>query len=742
VGAPKISGEEATAIALEAAENFTYQASTYDGTLTVSGFKIAPKSLGHAVLSYLNSKDQSSARGGDPFTLYPSWYVPLGFDKFYPGDVSGMTVSVWADTGEISTVGPVVVDSGGLAYSDAEEPIADEEEISQEFNKEQITMPSPIVISAVLGFVGVSLGCGKRLSKSTRGKVFCSRFGVILLSALIMSGILVVATPNVSADIPIGKSRIYASLYGNPDQIYDERIAAIDMCQEIAADFNYAGYSTSNLCGSGTTKDNVLSYASSDEQNYQRTAVFHFGHMSSPNWAYQDNVGEEITWSGIGDNTVLGKHFFVFLWVCEQARGPSYGIPASWMNRSDMSDNGYTNPDFDGQCYIGFYGFSPMISSYHQTFEEDDQPGPCKDFIESFYYHALHENIMVNYALDEASDDYFGCDYASSILNDGYNSWWPGGGNATLHLDEDGWFPSYWRETYPEMYGNFSDNRMRVFGDGTTKLYQPELYLSARDTNNDQVLPTFSIDGNSFSTQYVNLVPGAHVISVSDETGYVFDHFNYLGNNYYSRPLYTIVLDGALTAYYNIHVNAPSVSGPTTGDVDTSYQFSASTTDYYGHDVRYTFDWGDGSAQNVTGYLSSGATAYMNHSWSSGGLWDVKVKAQCYNSGVESSWSDTHTINIGNTLLWLSVDAYDDFYLDELYPDVYVDSNYVGTAPVSVQVTQGYHYIGVTNYVWNQNQQFGDYFDHFGPGSYSQNPSYMYISSDTELTAWYMQEGK
>jgi len=109
VGTPEISGEEATAIAIEASKNYSYEVSTDNGTLTVTGFEIAPESLGHEVLSYLNFPNQSLARGGDPFTLYPSWYVPLGFVKSYPGGVTGMTVTIWADTGEVSTLGPMVV---------------------------------------------------------------------------------------------------------------------------------------------------------------------------------------------------------------------------------------------------------------------------------------------------------------------------------------------------------------------------------------------------------------------------------------------------------------------------------------------------------------------------------------------------------------------------------------------------------------------------------------------------------
>ncbi len=105
VGAPKISAEEARAIAIEASKNFSYQVTIANGTVqTVTGFKIATESLGHEEMAYLNFNDQNVARGSDPFTLYPAWYVSLGFDKFYPGDVSSMMVVIWADTGEVADV--------------------------------------------------------------------------------------------------------------------------------------------------------------------------------------------------------------------------------------------------------------------------------------------------------------------------------------------------------------------------------------------------------------------------------------------------------------------------------------------------------------------------------------------------------------------------------------------------------------------------------------------------------------
>jgi hypothetical protein len=103
-GEPVVSKEEAIAIAVNASESYSYTITNADGVSeTVSGFKI--KSIGEPSLCYLNAMEAEFARGGDPFVLFPEWYVPLGFEGQYPGGVSGVTVRVWADTGEVSSMG-------------------------------------------------------------------------------------------------------------------------------------------------------------------------------------------------------------------------------------------------------------------------------------------------------------------------------------------------------------------------------------------------------------------------------------------------------------------------------------------------------------------------------------------------------------------------------------------------------------------------------------------------------------
>ena len=65
---PRLSSDEALAIALNASKTFSWNVDTENGTIVVSDFHIVSNKT---VLNYLNYMEQSSARGNDPFTLYP-----------------------------------------------------------------------------------------------------------------------------------------------------------------------------------------------------------------------------------------------------------------------------------------------------------------------------------------------------------------------------------------------------------------------------------------------------------------------------------------------------------------------------------------------------------------------------------------------------------------------------------------------------------------------------------------------
>ena len=89
-------------------------------------------------------------------------------------------------------------------------------------------------------------------------------------------------------------------------------------------------------------------------------------------------------------------------------------------------------------------------------------------------------------------------------------------------------------------------------------------------------------------------------------------------------------------------------SGPTTGNVGTSYQFSFTTTDPDNDNVRYGIDWGDGTPVQWTGFYPSGATATKSHIWGSPGSYNVRVKAED-NNAAQSGNSPYATITISGT---------------------------------------------------------------------------------------------
>ncbi len=103
-----------------------------------------------------------------------------------------------------------------------------------------------------------------------------------------------------------------------------------------------------------------------------------------------------------------------------------------------------------------------------------------------------------------------------------------------------------------------------------------------------------------------------------------------------------------ISAPSNTPPNTPSTpSGPGSGDTGTSYSYSTSATDPDGDQVKYTFDWGDGTTSE-TGLVNSGTTASESHSWSSPGTYYVKAKATD-SEGAPSGWSNSKKVTISAT---------------------------------------------------------------------------------------------
>ncbi|MEO0100062.1 MAG: PKD domain-containing protein [candidate division WOR-3 bacterium] len=92
--------------------------------------------------------------------------------------------------------------------------------------------------------------------------------------------------------------------------------------------------------------------------------------------------------------------------------------------------------------------------------------------------------------------------------------------------------------------------------------------------------------------------------------------------------------------------NTPQTpSGPSSGQVNVSYNFTTSTTDPDGDSVAYQFDWGDGNQSNWSSFLPSGTSITMAKSWSNAGTYSIKARAKDKKGGI-SDWSPAHGVII------------------------------------------------------------------------------------------------
>ena len=91
--------------------------------------------------------------------------------------------------------------------------------------------------------------------------------------------------------------------------------------------------------------------------------------------------------------------------------------------------------------------------------------------------------------------------------------------------------------------------------------------------------------------------------------------------------------------------NTPSIpTGPVSGKVNTFYSYSTSATDPDGDQVKYTFEWGDGT-KSVTSVVNSGKSASAYHKWTTFGTYQVRAMATD-SKGAFSEWSSPMTFTI------------------------------------------------------------------------------------------------
>jgi hypothetical protein len=508
-----ISEEEATGIAMERARGFSWNMGSENESVMISGFTVTNAMIWENV--FCSNLYADTPRSEDPLMLYPIRHVWVSLDKFYPGNVYGFNVYVWADTGEVcaiherfSTMDP----PDELAATTNDYTVETLSNLVPVDDSQLSTFSIPcLVLSAVsivmLGTVPVLflLSKKKKLPKRNGFKV-----GGVLLCLLISSTVMLLPISAVSA-YPTRRAMIWGSTSsGAPNPPYgsswrktpDEVDRQGTTSNAISNYFRDDGYDTKNYQGSGSIATQIVANISDSASQHSLVAVVDFDHGVGTtrdgefHFMFEDDNGTRIGyWNNFTeypDNAVYdeqiynetkdfdpSKYFFTLINTCMSARltnpntgdpwqgvvnDRARGMPFAWTGRTvadkdtpgfatslNMSIDGYIEPDGGSFCYIGF----PMGSAALDQTITGVTP-LYATWLEKFFWYALSFDISVNAALDEASLIFFDCLFGETDLATGFIAVWP--------MDTDG--DGYWE---PE-YGY--DSTMVVYGNGNMHLYQ------------------------------------------------------------------------------------------------------------------------------------------------------------------------------------------------------------------------------------------------------------------------------
>jgi hypothetical protein len=89
----------------------------------------------------------------------------------------------------------------------------------------------------------------------------------------------------------------------------------------------------------------------------------------------------------------------------------------------------------------------------------------------------------------------------------------------------------------------------------------------------------------------------------------------------------------------------PVIHGSHNGDVNVEYDFwTDPISDPSGDSLYCRWDWDDGNITDWLGPYSSGSIVSASHTWTQGGIYDIR--AELKGVGGSSGWSDPHTITI------------------------------------------------------------------------------------------------
>jgi hypothetical protein len=193
----KISEEDAVMQAMNYTKDFSWTVNMGGNNSKgiVSEFNVSD--IGEKKLTFSNYATKNESRNNDPLTLYPNWRIKLYFDKIYQGQVYGVDVGIWADTGENYDIRTLKF----LGSSTDEETSVPQDTMASESNEDtrgKINLNIFVIVLAIL-LMATILGAvtmvyskkRKRMAKLSNGQRICSiklgRLSCFIVAALVFS---------------------------------------------------------------------------------------------------------------------------------------------------------------------------------------------------------------------------------------------------------------------------------------------------------------------------------------------------------------------------------------------------------------------------------------------------------------------------------------------------------------------------------------------------------------------------
>ncbi|MGB9853460.1 MAG: hypothetical protein ACPLRY_01430 [Candidatus Bathyarchaeales archaeon] len=433
-----ISEEEAVKIAMERTKSFSWKVSMGGDNIPIEVKEFNIAGVSETKLVFGNYIEKNQARMGDPLTLYPGWHIKLYFDKLYPGNVYGVEVAIWADTGEVHDIRTLFLMGYYPPNGDTNGENSNQVEPNEDYNNGTCLNLTQIAWIFVLISIAIVLGatkvCYKRKRKNLEGLHNLLKFNSLKLGG-ILAGFLLLPTLFSMATSTVKAGTYVMGLYGSrAGMVQAEQEAAKHVIDYMEYHFTtYAGYTCGDYYGYLTQKSLILWFASLFEQNYDHVAMFHHGHAGfkkigglyhydyfDDNWDYNNpNYGDEIWDYDVYPQTSRSKHFFVIIWACRQGdiEGSYHsgvgarGMPFAWHHP--------VNHSYD--CFIGFKDASIPLTQNSRHYPYVTYHA----WIIAFIYYLTCQHYTIMQALDRASMDCFFLPYYQTELHNGFTADWP-----------------------------------------------------------------------------------------------------------------------------------------------------------------------------------------------------------------------------------------------------------------------------------------------------------------------------